>query len=198
MSAPGVVLDACVLIPAALRDMLLRSARHGLYQPYWSEMILAEVERNLSRSGLVPPDKARTLAIALRTAFPQALIEGFEPLIPRMTNHPKDRHVAAAAVTAGAKLIVTFNLRDFPHTASAPYGIDAWHPDSFLLDLVDQAPELMVLTIEQQAAALRNPPKGYHDILDNLTGQVPRFAATMREQQTSGPPGYVTPPASPR
>ena len=97
-----------------------------------------------------------------------------------MRNHPKDRHVLAAAVRAHAQVIVTFNLRHFPEEALAPYGIVARHPDAFLTDLANRAPDLMVQTIERQAAALRNPPKSYDDILDNLTGQVPQFATLMR------------------
>ncbi len=63
----------------------------------------------------------------------------------------------------------------------ARYNIESAHPDTFLTDLADRAPEIMAQVIERQAAALRNPPKTYDDILDNLTGQAPRFAALMRE-----------------
>ena len=94
--------------------------------------------------------------------------------------------MAAAAVAAHARVIVTFNLRDFPEDALASYGIEAQHPDTFLTDLVDLAPELMRQVMEQQAAALRNPPKTYDDILDNPTGQVPRFAALMRQHYRPG------------
>lgn len=43
----------------------------------------------------------------MRTAFPDARVTGHEPLIPAMTNHPKDRHVLAAAAHADAAVIVT-------------------------------------------------------------------------------------------
>lgn len=184
MSSFGAVLDACVLIPAALRDTLLRAAREGLYRSYWSEMILDEVHRNLVKSGMMTPDQASYLTGTLREKFPRALAEGFEPLIPSMTNHPKDRHVVAAAVVAHAQVIVTFNLRDFPATALTPHGIEARHPDTFLTSLANLEPEVMAGVIERQAAALRNPPKTYDEILDNLTGQTPRFATLMRGANT--------------
>jgi hypothetical protein len=41
------ILDASVLYPLPLRDTLLRVAEIELYDPYWSERILAEVTRNL-------------------------------------------------------------------------------------------------------------------------------------------------------
>ena len=42
-----VVLDACVLYPFTVRDVLLQAAASGFYQVFWSEMILDEALRNL-------------------------------------------------------------------------------------------------------------------------------------------------------
>ena len=43
MSRPPIVLlDACVLYPAALRDLLMRLAVHELIQAKWSEKIHEE------------------------------------------------------------------------------------------------------------------------------------------------------------
>ena len=49
-----VVLDACVLIQAPLRDTLLRLAEEPrLYVPRWSDRVIAETVRNLEgRIGL--------------------------------------------------------------------------------------------------------------------------------------------------
>jgi hypothetical protein len=58
-----------------------------------------------------------------------------------MTNDPGDRHVLAAAVFAGASLIVTFNLKDFSEKALAPWQIEAQHPDTFLCTLYAFLPE---------------------------------------------------------
>jgi hypothetical protein len=42
------ILDACVLVPAGLRDTILRLAETPrLFLPKWSDEILAEVERAL-------------------------------------------------------------------------------------------------------------------------------------------------------
>ena len=46
--------------------------------------------------------------------FPDARVTSYEELIGSMTNHPKDRHVLAAAVAGRADVLVTENLKDFP------------------------------------------------------------------------------------
>jgi hypothetical protein len=56
-------------------------------------------------------------------------------LIPAMTNHPKDRHVLAAAAHASVKVIVTYNIKDIPRSSLTPYSITAQGPSAFLEDL---------------------------------------------------------------
>ena len=139
-----VVLDACVLVPASLRDTLLRLAEPPrLYVPRWSEEILTETVRNLeSRIGL---SKAIAyLAGQLRKHFGDSWVTGYEPLIDRMGNHPKDRHVLAAAVKCGAQVIVTYNQRDFPVAATEPWGIEVQGPSTFLKYQYDLNPSVVV------------------------------------------------------
>ena len=57
-----------------------------------------------------------------------------------MTNDPKDRHVLAAAVKCRAHFIVTSNLRHFPSESLAEWGVEATHPDEFLLRLYESDP----------------------------------------------------------
>jgi len=47
-------------------------------------------------------------------SFPEAFVTDHHLLIPSMTNQEKDCHVLAAAVKAGAQVIVTTNLKDSP------------------------------------------------------------------------------------
>jgi hypothetical protein len=102
MTVDLAVLDACVLFPAALRDTLLRTAEACLYRPRWTDAILDEVRRNLVESGRISKGQAARLIDVMRGAFPSAMVAAYEHLIPFMTNHPKDRHVLAAAVASEA------------------------------------------------------------------------------------------------
>ncbi|WP_322763390.1 PIN domain-containing protein [Frankia sp. Cr2] len=144
-----IVLDANVLIPNALCDLLLRLAEEDVYLPRWSEEILDEVRRNLP--GVAPAAIDRRI-VFMNTAFETAMVAGYEHLIPKMTNQVKDRHVLAAAVACDADRIMTCNLRDFPADSCEPHGVEPEHPDDFLLDLWDREPRLITRVVAEQAA----------------------------------------------
>jgi predicted nucleic acid-binding protein len=183
MSALGVVLDACALIPMALCDTLLRAASAGMYRLYWTEDILEEVRRNLVENGLTSEQGAQDRVSIMRQAFPEASVTGYHRIVDSMTNDPKDRHVLAAAVTASAQLIVTQNLGDFPATALAPYNLEAQSPDEFLSDLHDLSPGTMARIVQDQARALQRPPLTVDELLDGLADQVPSFVEKVRAHQ---------------
>lgn len=168
------LLDANVLVPIHLTDLLLRLAEAETYRPLWSEQLLREVERNLPKVG-VTAEKANRRVCAMRSEFPDAMVMGYEPLVDVMTNHPKDRHVLAAAVRANAEIIVTANVRDFPETACAPYDIGVVHPDDFLLDQLDLYPEETLLCVRQLVADRRRPHTPMPAFLDQFRLTVPNF-----------------------
>ena len=152
---PGyqVILDACILVNAALRDTLLRIAEPPrLYLPRWSEEIMAETMRTLETKLGVTREQIAHLDRELRKYLEDAWIEGYEPLIPIMANHPKDRHVLAAAVHCGAQTIVTLNLKDFPDDALSPWDIMAQSPDEFLVQQYHLAPEVVAQKLHEQSA----------------------------------------------
>jgi hypothetical protein len=95
-----------------------------------------------------------------------------------MTNHPKDRHVLAAAARAGAKVIVTYNLKDFPGSSLAPYAITAQGPSVFLKSLYGMAPTAVMQTLETQAAAI-GQPRSY--LLSRLRVNAPAFVAMIEK-----------------
>lgn len=51
MAGPVALLDANVVYPARLRDLLIRLAIAGLYQARWSEQILNECFESLLGTG---------------------------------------------------------------------------------------------------------------------------------------------------
>ena len=145
-----VVLDACVLIPMPLADTLLRIAEApSLYRPRWSRGIMDEVTRNLVAKWHMAPEQARRREEELRRHFPEAWVEGYEPLIDAMTNDPGDRHVLAAAVRAHSDLIVTYNRRHFPAASVQPLEIDVQAPSTFLRGLYDLDAGLFVSKIHE-------------------------------------------------
>lgn len=173
-----VVLDANVLFPFTLRDTLLRAAEAGYLRVYWSEQILDEMRRSLEgKVAAFTPDKGEHLVAAMTRAFPEAMVTGHERFIARMRNHEKDRHVAAAAVKAGAQVIVTANLKDF---GGLPEGIVGHTPDDVLLDLFVQDPAGILDLLHAQAAAKRNPPVTFERLLEALQRLVPQFAAAVQ------------------
>ena len=110
-------------------------------------------------------------------------MSGYDSLIPTMTNDPKDRHVAAVAVHAHAQVIVTYNLRHFPASTLTPYGIEVQHPDEFLIDIYDLAPDTLARVIHEQAADLKKRPTPPRQVLDKLEQVgITRFARVIRAQ----------------
>ncbi len=191
-SPPRAVLDANVLLKASLRDTLLRAAEEVLFVPVWGETILAEVERNLPTLIRNRPDaheRAERLVQQLQRAFPKAKVDNGLDVVPtRLIGpgadciHPGDIHVAAAACRAGARTIVTHNVRHFPSAALAPLGIDAVTPDRFLLQLwASYSQEITTILIEQGAAL--NPPRTMEATLDALALAVPEFVAAVRQDR---------------
>lgn len=179
ISAPFIVLlDANVLFPFSLRDTLLRAAAAGFYQVRWSSQILDEMTRNLVSTGTLPEEKTKKLRAIMEHEFPDAAVTGYEHLIAAMRNHEKDRHVAAAALKAGAQVITTSNLKDF---AELPEGIEAQSPDFFLSNLFDLDPETFIELLREQAADLINPPMTFDDLLGRLARVVPDLIAAVRE-----------------
>ena len=167
------VLDADVLFPMVLRDTLLRAAAAGCFRMHWSDRILDEVTRNLVEDYGMSPDKATALRTVMDEAFPDANVGGWEDIEPDMPNHPKDRHVAAAAVAIGAATIVTSNIHDF---AQLPQGIIAMRPDQFLGELFGTKRDELLGALKAQVAAYRRPSMSIRELLERLGKIAPEFA----------------------
>jgi predicted nucleic acid-binding protein len=178
------LLDANVLYPAYLRDLLLRLAQAGVYQPRWSPEILDEITRNLKKGrDTAGREKVNRVISLMKQHFEDAEVTGYDGLVPSMTNDPKDRHVLAAAITGGADVIVTYNLRHFPPQSREPYNIDAQEPDEFLRHQWEQAdPERFVAILERWTSQLRRHPDTLEGVLEErLMTIAPEFSRAVLE-----------------
>jgi predicted nucleic acid-binding protein len=182
------LLDACVLYPAPLRDILLRLALADLYRAKWSEQIHQEWMRNLAANRQdIPWERIEGIRQLMDSHTRDALVQGHEPLVAGLElPDPQDRHVLAAAIVARADLIVTYNLKDFATESIAQYGIEAQHPDQFLLHQFDLAPDLVCAVVRELRAGLKKPPRSIEEYLANLEKhQLPQFAGALRARSDS-------------
>lgn len=138
---------------------------------------MAEVARNLQDNFGLTAEQTAYRESEIRKHFGEAWVEGYEDLIPAMTNHEKDRHVLAAAVRCGAETIVTYNLRDFPRSALVPYSITAQGPSTFLKNLYELDRDVVRHALEEQAADIRKP---LEHLLERLRVNVPGFVAAIK------------------
>jgi hypothetical protein len=173
-----VLLDACVLANQRVTDLLLRLAETPrLYLPYWSERILDETDRALGKFGW-PNELVIHRRQQLARHFPEASIEGFEPIEACVENNTKDRHVLAAAIRGKCEIIVTFNLKDFSAAALVPWNIEAHHPSKFLSSLYSLNQALVVQRLHEIAANLRIPVS---TVITRLAEPVPAFALQVAD-----------------
>lgn len=164
------VLDACVLYPPSLRDLLMWLAMVDVYEPRFTEEIHTKWIRNVlaDNSDVTPAQLDRTRRL-MNQSVPNCLVSGYETRIPGLKlPDADDRHVLAAAIEAQAQIIVTFNLTDFPNVALRAQGVRAVHPDVFLAGLFDEQRELFLRGLRDHRASLRNPPKTAVDYVRTL------------------------------
>ena len=174
------LLDTNVLFGFHLNDVILGLAERGVFRPLWSDRILDELSKNLAERG-IPDANVERRVTAMRQAFPDATVSGFDDLIGEMTNEPKDRHILAAGIRANCEVLVTFNLKDFPDESVDAYDIEIVHPDKFLLDQLDLYPGPTVGVLRQLIADYSSPTLEMEDLLVRLADAgVPDFASAVR------------------
>jgi len=136
-------------------DTLLRLAEEpAFYTPKWSKEILEELRRTLAKFGRTPGQIDRRIE-TMAKAFLDAMVEGFEELIPAMKNDEKDRHVLAAAVKCGAHAIVSNNEKHFPAESLTPYHLECLTADQFLVHQYHLGPDAFITVLREQASDIK-------------------------------------------
>lgn len=184
MSKLTVLYDACVLYPAPLRDFLMHLALTDIFHAKWSARIHEEWIRNVLKAR---PDLRRSQLERTRSLMDahvrDCLVEGYQSMIDTLKlPDQNDRHVLAAAIVGQAHVILTFNLKDFPQLALSSYNIEAQHPDIFLNQLIEVAPDKVYTAAKRHRASLKNPPKNRDEYLAILERQgLPMTVAKLRQ-----------------
>ncbi|MBB5515885.1 putative nucleic acid-binding protein [Rubricella aquisinus] len=143
------LLDACVLYPTIVREVLTGVAAEGAFTPLWSPRILEEWRRAALRHG----EDDRVTITLLEDRFRGASVDVPEEAVADLSlPDNNDRHVLAAAIAGRADAIITFNLKDFPGRTLARYGVQPLHPDAFLWSLHGEAPEQVARVIHDTHA----------------------------------------------
>ena len=179
---PVAVYDACVLYPFHLRNLLVQCAADRLVSARWSEAIHEEWMRNLAaKNPALPPGALTRTHKLLNKLLPEANLEGYEGYIETVKlKDLDDRHAVAAGIAAGASLIATWNVRDFPAGELARHGLRPQTPDALPMDLYAVIPDV---TVAVAADARRNLTKSGLEALEFVQALdrqgLRRFAAVL-------------------
>lgn len=139
-----IVIDACVLYPTVMREMVVGAADFGAFRPLWTQRILEEWARAAVKLGPVGAAQARGEIALLRSQWPDAEIPAMSGIEARLwLPDENDIHVLAAAVSSSADAIMTLNAKDFPRGLLQEEGLDRVDPDSFLFGLWLEQPDAM-------------------------------------------------------
>jgi predicted nucleic acid-binding protein len=160
------VLDTNVIYPLWIRDLLFWFAHYDLYTPKWSQNIFDEWDEVMKRNGISEIERNKRITV-VNEAFPDAMVENYEPLI-QMLDLPdeKDKHVLAAAIKTNANLIVTNNLKDFPVEYLASFSLSAKSADDFLTDIIDLNHETRIKAFNDLVLQKKNPSLDKYQVLD--------------------------------
>jgi predicted nucleic acid-binding protein len=151
------VLDACVLVPAALNDFLLRLAEEpAMYRPLWSEQILAEMTTVMRTKLHRTATEVAWRKGQMCDAFPEAMVTVPSELLKAVECLPdeNDRHILAAAILARANTIVTQNTKHFPKECIEKFGVLCQTADDFLIHQYHLCPQLVLDKLDDQAAGI--------------------------------------------
>ncbi len=139
-----IVLDACVLYPTVMREVILGVAAQRVFVPAWSLRILEEWARAARKHGAVQEMQARGEIALARAAFPDAVVAPAPGIEARLwLPDAADIHVLATAVAGSADAIMTLNAKDFPKGALAEEGLTRIEPDGYLHAVWQASPSVM-------------------------------------------------------
>jgi hypothetical protein len=188
-----VLADACSLVPALNRNILLSLAEAEFFRVRWSARIMGETSRGiaktLQRHGVSDSiQQAERVCLAMQSAFEDASVTGYERLMLGLENLPdvNDAHVIAAAVKTRASIIVTENLKHFPPAILDPLDLEAKTLDSFVADTIGLDTGRAVASVRRMRERLKKPEKSAEVLLLDMEARgLIQTADALREHLLS-------------
>jgi predicted nucleic acid-binding protein len=158
------LIDACTLVSALKRNLLLTLAEAEFFRVRWSNEILNETETAIAsllskRGSINPKELARKARASMESAFEDANVGPIDEFLFRFSGlpDPNDAHVLAAAVKTRADVLVTENVKDFPEDFLKPFSIELKTADAFIADTISLGPGPAVEAIRTMRNRLSKP-----------------------------------------
>ena len=181
-------IDACVLVGVLKWNVLLSLAEAEFFRIAWSNEVLEETERAVSRLfrsyGREQPNIVAAEQIArMKQAFPEACVHDYEILVGIDIPDMGDLHVLGAAIKAQASTIVTNNLKDFPQKTLDLLNIEVKTADEFIADTISLDIEQAAYVLRDMRLRFRNPSLSSDRLLEKMkVAQLKKTARILREQ----------------
>lgn len=176
-----ILLDANVLYPTVMREVILGVAETGVFMPLWSPRILEEWARAAARLGPDAELQARSEIARLRVDWPSSsVLHHLEAEARLWLPDPADVHVLAAAIAGSADGLMTLNAKDFPKNILSEEGLYRIDPDSYLARcLLDERDRIVPIAqaILAEAQRLSGEPWTMRKLMKKA--RLPRFGKAV-------------------
>ena len=182
MTSLVAVLDADVLVPILSCDLLLSAFDADLYRPVVTATILDELERNLiEHFAHIDPAALRGRVAQVAAALSHHTHDqGDVTAAAVATVNRKDRHVVATALAQSADLVVSNDRRLRPEINALGARLRAVTGDKFAKRLLVDQPNGIDAVIDALTAKRMRRPVTRSELIDQLAGSFPGFAAELR------------------
>lgn len=190
MVAPRVFADTNTLHPFYVCDLLLHCAEEDLFQVLWTEDLPAELVEVIPRKRRKSRSAVEGMCAAIRAAFPEAEVPRarYEHLIETTPGSDPDDWVhSAAALVAGADVLLTRDTKGFPRASLRDRGLRVTNVDQFLCEEFAEFPDDIVLALRHQVDDLTKSRLSFEELLEALDhpGGTPRLVGRVRRRLTA-------------
>lgn len=164
-----IFVDTSVLFPFSVMDLFLALTENGIHEVLWTDELLDEWERVIVLKHRRSAESAASIAATIREWFADSRIDPSTYSGDDMPGPDPDDHIhSAAAISAGASALITWDAAGFPAEALAERGLRVVDPDTYLGELFEEFAEEVVETVVEIARGKTRPPMTAEEFLEAL------------------------------